>query len=685
MEFIRRIRLLFNKQAAQTLQRYQYIRYLLEQGREAKRQEAYASALEFFEAALTLLNTQDEGEKLVRTLIHLHIGDIHIAKGEYDTAKDWLDTLYEQAERDEHPETQAYLLSAYGTLAQAQGEREKARDYYEQARELAQKAQALGAEGRAAGHLADTYLQEGNASYAEYLLRDALPKLTLSNDTELGGYFVGLLGWAQVENGNTEDGEYLVRRAMDIAAQLDDHRHERFWRRLLGQWALAKRQYSEGIEHFRRAIELYPERLQQSQDFIQVLCRAAFAAIYNGELIQAKTYAAQAQNLAEQANNSHLKHIAQGLTGMVLRREGEITEALPLLQTCFEYLLQDRADDTLLSPIEVSRELATVYQHQGDHQQAEAIYQQALALAEEKQDKLAQAHIYRDRGLLYRHMGRLEEALTSWGKALAIFDAEEQTSQAARLNCDIGQIYFEQGDGRRAIRHYERALMLINSIDDDATRGIVLANAAIVYAERGDTDSAEAFFKEAIALAQNTEDSAAEAVRRGNYGHFLIQIKRYSEAKQALERARELSTQAGEKLHYAIHTLNLGYLYAAQKNYEQAINSYQEALEILKTLSSSTWLCLGHTYLARVLIASGQMEQADSLLSLAEQQSPEEIPALVDIERRFVRSMWLYDQGELEAAKTQLEQAIAKAQQGKFVRLQKEIESWLEQIGSTKP
>ncbi len=684
MEFIRRIRLLFNKQAAQTLQRYQYIRYLLEQGREAKRQETYASALEFFEGALALLSTQDESEKLVRTLIHLHIGDIHIAKGEYDTAQVWLDELYEQAKRDNHLETQAYLLSAYGTLAQAQGERAKARGYYEQARELAQKAQALGAEGRAAGHLADTYLQEGNASYAEYLLRDALPKLTLSNDTELGGYFVGLLGWAQVENGNKEEGEYLVRRAMDIAAQLDDHRHERFWRRLLGQWALARRQYSEGVEHFRRAIELYPERLQHTKDFIQVLCRAALAAIYNGELAQAKIYTSKAQSLAVQAKDNDLEHIADGLSGMVQRRKGAITEALPLLQRCFEYLSQNTSLNTLLSPVEVARELATAYRQQGEYQQTEAIYQQALALAEEKQDKLAQAHVYRDSGLLYRHMGRLEEALAAWGKALAICDAEGQTSQAARLHCDIGQIYYEQGDGRRAIRHYERALMLINSMNDDATRGVVLANAAIVYAERGDAESAEAFFKETISLAENMGDSSAEAIRKGNYGRFLVQAKRYSEGEELLEYAREMSMQSGEKLNYAIQTLNLGYLYAAQKTYERALAYYQEALDTLKTQSSPAWLCLSRVYLACAFIASGQMEQADTLLTAAEQQSPEEMPALIDIERRFVRSMWLYHQGELAAAKALLEQAIAKTQQGQFVLLQKEIEHWLERIDSTK-
>ena len=66
-------------------------------------------------------------------------------------------------------------------------------------------------------HLADTYLHDGNASYAAHLLREALPKLTMPSDVEMSSYFVGLLGQALIQNGQEAEGHHLIGRALGIS------------------------------------------------------------------------------------------------------------------------------------------------------------------------------------------------------------------------------------------------------------------------------------------------------------------------------------------------------------------------------------------------------------------------------------------------------------------------------------
>jgi tetratricopeptide (TPR) repeat protein len=98
--------------------------------------------------------------------IALHRVDIFIAQEKWDEAESLLGDLKAEAETHNEQAQLAYILVTWGTLAQAQGNWDAARDYYEQGLELARESGSLGAEGRAQSHLADTYLREGNASFA---------------------------------------------------------------------------------------------------------------------------------------------------------------------------------------------------------------------------------------------------------------------------------------------------------------------------------------------------------------------------------------------------------------------------------------------------------------------------------------------------------------------------------------
>ena len=107
----------------------------------------------------------------------------------------------------------SYTYTMMGMVAQAQGDWVGARSAYERALDLARAAGIEGAEGRALGRLADTYLHDGNASYAAHLLRDALTKLSNSGDVEPSSYITGLMGLAMIQNGQEAEGQQLLDRA----------------------------------------------------------------------------------------------------------------------------------------------------------------------------------------------------------------------------------------------------------------------------------------------------------------------------------------------------------------------------------------------------------------------------------------------------------------------------------------
>src|SRR5690606_13297219 len=230
------------------------VRQLLDEGQQAKRAEDYELALTKLVEAERLAEAKSEFSTLA--IILLHRAETLIALEQWSEAENLLLRLRHQAQTSSLRTPLCYALCTLGTLEQARGNQEEARAYYAQALKVARAAASVGGEGRALAHLADTYLQENNASYAVHLLRDALPRLNMSGDIEWSSYFVGQLGRGLILSGHEAEGERLLYRALRIAEQMKHIRLERQWALLLAGRAAEGMRYEEALRLYRQALPL---------------------------------------------------------------------------------------------------------------------------------------------------------------------------------------------------------------------------------------------------------------------------------------------------------------------------------------------------------------------------------------------------------------------------------------------
>jgi tetratricopeptide (TPR) repeat protein len=181
------------------------------------------------------------------------------------------------------------------------------------------------------GHLADTYLKDGNASYAIHLLRDALPRLNTSGDIEMSSYFVGRLGEALIETGQEAEGGQLLSRALRLAEHMQYHFYEREWRLALARRARAQAAYQDAYEHLQRALQLF-EALPPSASYVETLCQISTICLNLSRNEEALEHARRAAALSEQIEDSAAALTARGTLGVVLRSMGQNAEAIPLLE-----------------------------------------------------------------------------------------------------------------------------------------------------------------------------------------------------------------------------------------------------------------------------------------------------------------------------------------------------------------
>ncbi len=626
----------------------------LNNARRHRRGGKYSEAFAALDQAQQILNHHIDDS--LDIAIDLHRADIYTAQGDWQKAEALLDTLQKaHGDRIKHL---AYIRIAQGSLAQARDEWEKAQTLFDEAVNLARSAGSLAAEGRAQGHLADTYLHEGNASFGTYLLEEALTRLNASGDIEMSSYFVGRLGEAMVATGRRTDGQHLIGRALRMAEQMGYREFEHRWHRILAMHAIEDGLYQEAERHLK---VILTATNTPADDLVVTLCQISKVALRLGEPHSAMDYARQAVEIARDADSALL---AQAAVGIVLRYDGQFARSVEHLQSVVAGYSQHPLTQADYTVVDVLRNLAAAFTELARFDEAATAYEQAIAAASDSPLELAGT--YRDQGIFHTRRGHYEDALRAWHQAIDIYAEANQHASVARLRCDIANLYKQIGSGKKAMKHYSEALMLLSAIDDPETRGVILANAATAYVDQGDIETAEAFFVESIQIAQNLRDRAAEVTRRGNYGWFLLSTGRPQRALETLILTVKESEQLNLGLQAAVQTDNIGLAYDELGQHEQALDFHRDALDRLEKLNFPHWVAVVKANIGHSLIAIDQLEAAADHFQQAEMHAGStetHIRILIGKGRVALK------QGDLNTVSDLTEQAIDVARRAGMRRL----------------
>lgn len=582
---------------------------LIDKARRSQYAERFDIALEFLEEAMQVAKTDHNIRAQVD--ITLSRADILISKRDFEEAHYVLHELRDDTEARQMKAPLSYSLSSLGVLEQMQSNLIKAQEYFEKARDVAEQIKTDGAYGRATAHLAEIYLAQDNASYAVYLLEDAIPKLDRSGDRELLAYFLAQLGLAQIQSGQAEKGQVSLQRGLELATNIRHQGQLRYINTLLGEHALQNGDYRRAQGYFDSAFNLYPPHLRKTPEYVTLLCKLSKVNLNLGQVERAKQYAETALPIAENLSEPALIAMSKAVFALALRANND-NDALLILQeaaTAYESVSIDAFAITIL------RNLASEQILAGQAENAIHTYKEAIAKAENLPAELGQ--VYSDLASYYAKNHDVREAIQQWQVALKHFKDANQTDFIARVLCDIASMYDQLGDGRMAQREYGKALEMLSRIDHSATRGVILANVACAYSEYGDVDSALDFFKEAIEIAQRNLNPAVEALRRGNYGRLLALSNQPKQAMPQIIQAQKISEKLGLNLQSAIMLGNLGLAYAAMSDHNTAIDRYKSALNQLNDLEATKWIAVTHANLADTLLQQNNLEDASKNYDLA--------------------------------------------------------------------
>ncbi len=581
------------------------------QARQAQYTEHYAEALAALDNALEVAIAEKNIASQVDII--LSKADIFLYQQDYAASEKLLLELRQRTEAASQRAPLAYTLCSLGALALARGQHADARQLFERAQTLAHTVRANGAEARAIAHIADTYLSEGNASYAIHLFRDALPRLEQSGDTELQPYFMIRLAHALTQSGSEIEADGVLQATLDKTTSLQQKRFQRFAHLALGARAIAQSDFPKAQQHYESALTLYPEPAPNTPEYITALCHLSLALLRQQQVAVAVERAQFALQCAKDLADTALMAKAQAALGMAQSVNRDYQTALTNLKSALDFFAEQPVEKTFY--FDLLREYAATLTGSGQPDAALATLQTMRQLAERDGLKKPVAHVYVEIGKLHEQQRQLKEALTHYLEALNLYEQFSDYAAIAPLQCHIANLREQQGQGRRALKDYGQALERLTYINDPKIRGEVLLAVALAYADYGEIDSAEGFFKQALEVAQQANDKTAEVLCHTHYGRFLVLVNDVKPAITSLMESSVGSRTVNMPLVKALLADGLAQAFTQIEDTPRALAYHDDALSAINPADEPIWAAMFSLNRAHTLRQDGKTDEAAALFA----------------------------------------------------------------------
>ena len=258
--------------------------------------------------------------------------------------------------------------------------------------------------------------------------------------------------------------------------------------------------------------------------------------------------------------------------------------------------------------------IAHALRAEGKIEQSDAMLAQALAIAQQSQDRRVQALALRHLAAARHRDGHMDEACRCFDEALALHEALDDHAQLGALHANIANLQMEQGRMAEARTSHETALALHREVGNRAAEGIALGNLATLDHELGHADAARAAYDAALRIHREAGNLLQEAITLGNLGILRYEQGAHAEAAAHYRAALQIHRETGNRRGEGVALGLIGELHLALGEFDPARNCLDDALRVHREVGNRRFEGGALGTLGELLFAQGRIES--SLLAL---------------------------------------------------------------------
>lgn len=303
---------------------------------------------------------------------------------------------------------------------------------------------------------------------------------------------------------------------------------------------------------------------------------------------------------------------------------------------------------------DVLRELGEVIEWVGRWQDAEALYRQALDLAEARGDTRTVAQTQTDLGYLLSHTESYTEALKYLESSRTLFEQLDDSRGLIDALQHASYVYLQLGEYARALDYSEQQLSLAFQLKDRIGTVEAYTNIGWAYGDQGNFDEAARYLQTALDTAIQAGYQRGAIHAGNNLAGIYVGQGSYAQALEVCQQVLDAAIAIGYLHAIGVLVLNVGEIYREQGDYTQALDFYQRALSIVLDLRAWTSVLLAVGNIALVYSALGRHQAAERLFRQARVIGQQ-------FNAPFYLCPFIYHQADLYARQNRFAEALSTA------------------------
>jgi predicted ATPase/class 3 adenylate cyclase len=327
--------------------------------------------------------------------------------------------------------------------------------------------------------------------------------------------------------------------------------------------------------------------------------------------------------------------------------------------------------------------LGEIVLREGDGDEAEQIYRQALSLLADARDEgsrpeiplphgrgstggvprpsplappTIRAQVLLGLGVVMRQRGEYDAAAAMLTEALNLYAAQENQPEVATALTRLGGVAFLRRDFGAARTAWQQALTIRRAIGDREGEGSSLLNIAQVYTSLGDYGAALPLLRQALDIQRAVGNRWWENAVWNALGIVALAVGDYAEARRCITQAEALCLAVGDEAGAAIMTFNLAQVDRACGDFAAALARLTRSRQWAQENDDPEFAAQCLTELALTAQAAGQLE-------IAEQHADAALHLYRTLEMYAAQSTDLATLALVQLARGARQQAHATAQQ----------------------
>ena len=214
------------------------------------------------------------------------------------------------------------------------------------------------------------------------------------------------------------------------------------------------------------------------------------------------------------------------------------------IQQALELSYQTKNDTVIAS---VYSMIGSFYENSNNYNSSYEYYLKALNILEKMNYQVGICYVSESIAVVFKQLKNLKESINYLNKAKAYIDLPEikQSYLPRGIYANLSEVYLQlahQPDS--ALVYIQKANEVVDKKNDQFGYARILLDFGLVYSTKGDKDLAEVYFKKAISYSDSTNDKINYTESLKEYANYLAKNNQLQSAKQYALKAFDIDKKA---------------------------------------------------------------------------------------------------------------------------------------------